>query len=812
MSAAPSDDPVQGDNALGTKNADVPAFLDQTKDKSKSSATLALEKHYSCLGIGDVFLQPPSHALPISYLSQQPLSLKEPFVSSELVADIKDSPQDFVVQEIMDFERILPSLKENSSENNFIRIAIIDETPLQAPPPSHPPSVSTTAQSTTKTSKEEFATTSIRKTQIDWKSIQNHPKASLDSLLQESTLQLDEPSDLIVRNLQELQERTVEKLDHATYQKLSKHNEAVTITLRGESDRQDRGLLHRWVRCAFPVLHTEVASNSNNNNNNNDSAVVTNTDNNITKIIVRADDRFFGLVPFLCNPQIDIPLLYAFFRRGNDNESANAPTVKGGENPRSTRQTTAADHFRIVLPLRADLKRTQRRSVHQILSEKSGRQIDTHTKTEHQIDSGVSTAAIVATWSKKSRKRKRDADGRSLTNDAGMFTLFAMRKRNVEHSAAVHCLSKALQCRPRDIQFAGIKDRRAITTQFCTVNRISAERIIAAQTILQRQGLDIGGPLMYVHQGLKKGQAQGNRFTIILRKIRNVKVSLDDATSLAEEVMVPCEDRSSLDAAIVRLQQGGFLNFYGEQRIGQPGMKVRAVDIGRALLQQDWEKGIDLIMRTGTDANSMSVRKTWVESKGDVTASWNALSSRQGGESHQRVVLQSLKRYGTEDLSIVLQSVPFLDRTFWINAYQSFIWNSAATERIRLYGAKTVVVGDLVEEAASDSPLHITSDEMAETYSFHDVVLPLPGYKIEYPSNKVGDVYKDMLSKDRISFTKDAPATAAGSYRRLVAVAQNLQHEWLETGTSDCKLVFDLPSGSYATMLLRELFRTTISR
>jgi len=107
-----------------------------------------------------------------------------------------------------------------------------------------------------------------------------------------------------------------------------------------------------------------------------------------------------------------------------------------------------------------------------------------------------------------------------------------------------------------------------------------------------------------------------------------------------------------------------------------------------------------------------------------------------------------------------------------------------------------------------------TADDIPRL-SLESVVLPLPGYVVQYPKNEIGRYYEEVLMREKVQFNKEAPeeATAKGSYRRLVAVASNLNYKLTKEGESiNAMFSFDLSKGSYATMLLRELMLTTVVR
>lgn len=118
----------------------------------------------------------------------------------------------------------------------------------------------------------------------------------------------------------------------------------------------------------------------------------------------------------------------------------------------------------------------------------------------------------------------------------------------------------------------------------------------------------------------------------------------------------------------------------------------------------------------------------------------------------------------------------------YIHAYQSLIWNEMVSKRMAQFGLN-VVEGDLVyadeidevievgnsddenedetEEDAStekipeckDYKVKVITKEDIESnlYSIFDVVLPLPGFDVQYPTNECAEWYAERLAIDNLT-------------------------------------------------------------
>jgi hypothetical protein len=91
--------------------------------KTTHNAQVPALRHYSTIGIGDVFVDKPPHVLPSNYLDHLPeiRSSNGNFLSGEIVGVVKSSPDDFIVREIGLKGRHIPGLSEEKVE--ALRIA-----------------------------------------------------------------------------------------------------------------------------------------------------------------------------------------------------------------------------------------------------------------------------------------------------------------------------------------------------------------------------------------------------------------------------------------------------------------------------------------------------------------------------------------------------------------------------------------------------------------------------------------------------------------------------------------------------------------
>jgi tRNA pseudouridine13 synthase len=156
-----------------------------------------------------------------------------------------------------------------------------------------------------------------------------------------------------------------------------------------------------------------------------------------------------------------------------------------------------------------------------------------------------------------------------------------------------------------------------------------------------------------------------------------------------------------------------------------------------------------------------------------------------------------------------LPQIPRNLRLIYVHAYQSYVWNVMVSERVREFGADSPVEGDLVfdddkktEEVAADvektreteddgemaegnaaeteveaaaapsaptgppkstskkdwktSRCHTTkiltaadlSPSSPKKWTIFDVVMPLPGFEVDLPGGRLGDMFREILKAD----------------------------------------------------------------
>ncbi|XP_075064883.1 pseudouridylate synthase 7 homolog [Mixophyes fleayi] len=400
----------------------------------------------------------------------------------------------------------------------------------------------------------------------------------------------------------------------------------------------------------------------------------------------------------------------------------------------------------------------------------------------------------------------------SWPKSRGSFCHFVLYKENKDTMDAINVLSKFLRVKPNIFSYMGTKDKRAITVQAIAVLKITAQRLAHLNKCLMNFKL---GNFTYQTNPLKLGELYGNHFTVILRNI----------SGTAEQV----------EQAMTSLRDIGFINYYGMQRFGTTA--VPTYQVGRAILQSNWNEMIDLILKPRPGAEKgylVQCREEWAKTR-NPNAALRKLPVKRCVEGQ---LLRGLSKYGLKNIVSAFGIIPRNNRLMYIHSYQSFVWNNMVSKRIEEYGLK-VVPGDLVLKGATA----IAVDENdIDRYSIHDVVMPLPGFDVIYPKNKLAGAYEEMLVADKLDINKMRHRvkdySLAGAYRKILIRPQDVSWEVVAyddpkislVGTdleklegkplpvfnkegkyNALKMEFSLPPSTYATMAIREVLKMDTS-
>lgn len=348
----------------------------------------------------------------------------------------------------------------------------------------------------------------------------------------------------------------------------------------------------------------------------------------------------------------------------------------------------------------------------------------------------------------------------------GEFLLCELKKKNLTTFQAISKIASALNISEKRIGFAGIKDRRAVTTQRISIKGVDRGNI---------NGLDIENveltPVESSSKPVKPGQLSGNKFEAT---IRNIELSQRECQKRLEDVRK-------------EVGNDGIPNYFGLQRFG----RRRPVShlVGRKLLKRKFEDSIMIYLTKTfpTENGEFREARERFQEEGNFS---EALDYFPQALTYERKLLKKIS--GEEpsrkgEWMKCLKVFPKNLRRLFVHAYQSYVFNSSLSELLE---------GGKVE----NFPAKIV------------------GYSTRLSDSKFDQKIKEKLEEDSIKpddfrFREPSELSSEGDVRaamiRTDIDIEEISEDEINPGSRKVTVSFSLKPGRYATVVIRELRKTT---
>lgn len=334
-------------------------------------------------------------------------------------------------------------------------------------------------------------------------------------------------------------------------------------------------------------------------------------------------------------------------------------------------------------------------------------------------------------------------------------TIYAnLVKNGISTIEATNQLVEALQCDPKQLSYAGIKDAVAITAQKISFRDISFDALSKVNlNQLFLKNASFGKGVVTV------GDLKGNRFTILIRTDQNATIE-------------------HIEQKVKYIASQGLYNYYGPQRFGSP--RFLSHEFGKSVLRGDYKQLVrDLLVHTSEfEWPLVSQLRTKAAAQ---YGTWEAMISIYEYLPYTfRYELELLKRLknwngkGDQYAYAVVFAPEQID--IWAKSYASFLANKLLSRAER---------GEIV--LPNKLPLLLNTGTKEQVQKLYGEYLVVDGTS-NFMSVLLTNSY---IKKGENSFLD------IKMYPTVHAVKS------LPEGTV---LSFDLPKGAYATTLLYALF------
>ncbi|MBU3957786.1 MAG: tRNA pseudouridine(13) synthase TruD [Nanoarchaeota archaeon] len=354
------------------------------------------------------------------------------------------------------------------------------------------------------------------------------------------------------------------------------------------------------------------------------------------------------------------------------------------------------------------------------------------------------------------------------------YIIFWLEKFNWDTNQILKLIAKKLHVAADRFRIAGTKDKRALTRQ--RVSLWDSDKKLE-ERLREVRIRDI--KIYNISRGdkLRLGGLEGNRFVITIRDI-----------GMQED-----EIKNRLEALFAEIKKG-IPNIFGPQRFGET-RPITAV-VGKEMLKNNFENAVKTYLADYFEAEPDDAKKA----RRFLSENWNPAGFKKSLEmfpyrlKNERSMLGYLCEH-PNDFAGALRRLPKRLRKMFLNAYQAEMWNRAAEEYYA--GAKN-------------------KNEIG------NMEIPLAGYDTEFDDeNPIHKKLTAMLKRDKIGLADFAlrgmpELKCFGGERNFLLFPKALKllgitDDEFNAGKKAVKISFNLPKGSYATIVLREIMKNAES-
>jgi len=345
----------------------------------------------------------------------------------------------------------------------------------------------------------------------------------------------------------------------------------------------------------------------------------------------------------------------------------------------------------------------------------------------------------------------------SQFEDSG-YAIYKLKKRNIDTH---HALSKILKKHGIKLKALGLKDASAITEQYvCTINKSSPPVNITEDNFsLSRIG--------FVKKPLRKSDMIGNGFKI------KITDNMSDFSEFNESDKI--------------------LNFFGYQRFGSTRPVTHL--IGKALVQKNFELALTLLLSYTSEFDSTEHNEIRKKLE-DIDNFKKLIDDMPYQMDLEKLAISEMIKSG--DSFQAMRALPLNIRRFYVQAYQSFIFNKTLSAA---YNASEELFVPSDDDVCFDKNNIIGKYEKDPKQR---LAVPIVGHSY-FKKTRFDYYISEILSEEEVSakdfFIKEMQEISnEGGFRNSCIKCDDFS-------INNDTVSFTLSRGSYATMILREIMK-----